>query len=60
MSSIFQDIFTTLQVDKKKENLKPLIERVNANDVCWLKKEEEINEMLDNYITILKLRGKEL
>jgi len=44
----------------KKENLKPLIERVNANDVCWLKKEEEINEMLDNYITILKLRGKEL
>jgi hypothetical protein len=44
----------------KKQNIKPLIEKVVANEVCWLKEEEEIDEMLDNFINILKLRGKEL
>ena len=43
----------------KKENIKPLIEKVSANEVCWLKEKEEIDEMLDNFISILKLRGKE-
>lgn len=41
----------------KKENIKPLIKKVCANEVCWLKEKEEIIEMLDNFIKILKVRG---
>jgi len=44
----------------KKENIKPLIKRVKANKVCWLKEKEDIDEMLENFINILKLREKEL
>lgn len=43
----------------KKENIKPIIEKMEANEVHWLKDKNEISEMLDNFINILKLRGKE-
>lgn len=43
----------------KKENIKPLIKKVGTNEVCWLKEKEEIDEMLYNFINILKSRGIE-
>lgn len=43
-----------------KENIKPLIKSVKADEVCWLKEKEDIDEVLESFTNILKLRGKEL
>ncbi|SHN33628.1 hypothetical protein [Gracilibacillus kekensis] len=39
-----------------RENIKPLISRMNASDFEWLKNREEIKEMLTNYCMILEMR----
>lgn len=44
----------------KRENIKPLINKFKADEVYWLKEKEDIDEMLENFINILKLRGKTL
>ena len=44
----------------KRENIKPLIKNFKADEVYWLKEKEDIDEMLKNFINVLKLRGKEL
>lgn len=42
----------------KKENIIPLIESVSANEICWPKDKKDIDEMLDKFINVLKLRAQ--
>lgn len=49
-----------LQWLKGKESIKPLIKDMKPNESKWLKEENEIIEMLQNYTYILKERLKQL